>query len=119
MSLAQLFYLKEAARQRCQQWKAQHRAWRSRRSRIRSHSSFAIETLENRILLAAAPLPMPVDFEPGAVEAGKINIELNYLQQQAPAGTPVSLQVDYFDSGESQHWPRPSRALRLDQADCG
>src|SRR5690242_5000407 len=97
MSLAQLFYLKEAVRKQCRQWRVRRRvrpshSWRSR------NTGFTMEPLEHRILLTVAPLPTPVDFEPGFVQPNTINLEANYQQQQAPANSPVSVQVDYVDT---------------------
>src|SRR4029079_10921068 len=74
MSLAQLFYLKEAVRKQCRQWRVRGRvrtshSWRSR------NTAFRLEPLEHRILLTVAPLPTPVDFEPGFVQPNTINLE--------------------------------------------
>ncbi|MBI5830085.1 MAG: cadherin repeat domain-containing protein, partial [Chloroflexi bacterium] len=113
MSLAQLFYLKENVRQRVRQWKAQHRAWRKRtwRSPRQRARSFSIEPLESRVLLSATPVE--IDFEPGFVQAGAVNVEPgflnaadsppsphgNTLQVAGGSQTPISLQLDYVDAG--------------------
>ena len=114
MSLAQLFYLREAVRRKCGQWNGRRKARLegAAGSHARGGHSFLVEPIESRILLAAAPLPTPVDFEPGFVQANEINIEPNYTQQQAPANTPISIQFDYIDTGTSGT-PSPGLGLRI------
>ena len=66
MSLAQLFYLKEAVRRTCRQWNGRRKAsvHGTASPYTQRRASFEVEPIENRILLSVAPLPTPVDFEP-------------------------------------------------------
>src|SRR5689334_21658984 len=77
MSLAQLFYLKEAVRAQLRQWRrSRRRASGSRRpvnrstTRIpRPEPRFTLEALEPRLLLSATPVELSVEqpLEPAAV----------------------------------------------------
>jgi FG-GAP-like repeat/Bacterial Ig domain/RTX calcium-binding nonapeptide repeat (4 copies) len=86
MSLAQLFYLKEAIRKRVRQ--------RFPRKAVHHSSRFTMEQLENRILLSMTPVTPDLSTILNAT-----NLEPNLVTQAAAPNQVVSFQLDYQDTG--------------------
>ncbi|MBH0203925.1 MAG: LEPR-XLL domain-containing protein, partial [Nitrospira sp.] len=105
MSLAKLFYLREALRRRT---RSAREAWARRKPAPRA-SQFHMESLENRLLLSATPageLLSSAALEPAALTApvNSVSIYATDVPAYVPAGaiasdTPVAFNLNYSTAG--------------------